>query len=118
MIPHTRSSSQLPPRPSGVDRNRYRFAVLSTSTSRNGKSPADLLSPASRRSAELSSYESADPSTEGLRLPGVFGLRQHPDHGLGSGRPDEHTASLLEFRVDGHDLLFDRPRQPPIRDAD
>jgi hypothetical protein len=65
-----------------------------------------LLRPLRRgRSAELSRYESADPSTELLRFPGIFGLGEHPDDGLRTGRTDNNPARAFEFRVETLNLL-------------
>jgi hypothetical protein len=64
-----------------------------------------LLRPLRRgRSAELSCYESADPSTELLRFPGIFGLGEDAYDGLGSGSADEDSPSAVEFFVDPRDL--------------
>ena len=64
-----------------------------------------LLRPLRRvRSAELSCYESADPSTELLRFPGIFGLGEDAHDGLGSGGADENPAGAVELRVDSLDL--------------
>src|SRR5205814_10342295 len=64
-----------------------------------------LLRPLRRvRSAELSCYESADPSTELLRFPGIFGLGEDAHDGLGSVGADEDPARAVELRVDARDL--------------
>src|SRR5204862_3502798 len=64
-----------------------------------------LLRPLRRgRSAELSRYESADPSTELPCFPGVFGLGKHANDRLGSGGPDENSAGAVELFVDPLDL--------------
>src|SRR5437868_6751552 len=64
-----------------------------------------LLRPLRRgRSAELSCYESADPSTELPRFPGIFRLRQHAYDGLGPGGADEDPARAVELSIDLLDL--------------
>src|SRR6266566_5885556 len=64
-----------------------------------------LLRPLRRgRSAELSCYESGDPSTELLRFPGVFGLGEDAYDGLGSGGADEDSPRAVELLVDPLDL--------------
>src|SRR5438552_15670475 len=64
-----------------------------------------LLRPLRRvRSAELSCYESGDPSTELLRFPGVFGLGEDSHDRLGSGGADEDPAGAVELLVDPLDL--------------
>src|SRR5213078_1715984 len=64
-----------------------------------------LLRPLRRvRSAELSCYESADPSTELLRFPGIFGLGEDAHDGLGAGGADEDPPRAVELRVDSLDL--------------
>src|SRR5215212_56920 len=64
-----------------------------------------LLRPLRRgRSAELSRYESADPSTELPRFPGIFGLGEHADDRLGSRGADEDPAGAVELLVGPFDL--------------
>src|SRR6266536_3082839 len=64
-----------------------------------------LLRPLRRvRSAELSRYESADPSTELLRFPGVFRLGEHPHERLRSGRADENPARAVKLCIEPLDL--------------
>src|SRR5919197_1454774 len=119
MIPHTRSSSQLPPRPPGritslQIRGYSRF--IRKQLPENGKSPAVRSFPSSETSAELSSNESRDPTTEGLRVLCGLGLRQHADDRLGAGRPHEDTALVRELGVHTLYLLGDRGSQSPVHD--
>ena len=76
MIPHTRASS-----------------VASRDSPDTPR--ARLSTPLVERSAELSSNESGDASTELCRLFGVLGLRQHPNDGLCARRADEHAAASV-----------------------
>src|SRR5919199_3537436 len=55
-------------------------------------------------SAELSSYESADPSRELFGLCLRLGLGEHTDQRLGAGAADEHAAAIAELDVDPVDL--------------
>src|SRR6266852_4683593 len=114
MIPHTRSSSQLPLRAFRAGSKRCRFAVFPKITLKNGKSPAEQSAPSPRRSAELSSHESRDPSTEGFGLRAAFRLRQHADDGLSAGWPHEHPAAVSELGVEPRNLLFDRRIEPAV----
>src|SRR6476646_10294248 len=65
-----------------------------------------LLRPLRRgRSAELSRYESADPSTELLRFPGIFCLGQDSHERLRARRTDNNPARAVELGVDLFDFL-------------
>ena len=55
-------------------------------------------------SAELSSYESADPSRELFRLCQRLGLGEHADQGLRAGAPHEHARAAAELGVQAVDL--------------
>src|ERR687897_2425638 len=75
------------------------------------KSPAAAISGVEDRSAELSSNESTDFTTELVRFKTRFRFGQHTYDRLGPGRPDEHTPCSLERLVHALDLLQDRHRQ-------
>src|SRR5437879_1463798 len=65
-----------------------------------------LLRPLRRgRSAELSRYESADPSTELLRFPGIFGLGEHSHDGFRAGRTNNDPARAAELCIEALNLL-------------
>src|SRR2546423_78345 len=59
------------------------------------------------RSAELSSNESADRTTQLLRLCNGFSLREDTDHRLSPRRPHEHTPVSVHLRVETLDLVND-----------
>src|SRR5438067_863962 len=67
---------------------------------------ARLFSPPLRRggSAELSTYESRDPSTQLLCFCNRFCLREDPDDGFGSRAADEDPAALGQLAVHTLDL--------------
>src|SRR6266508_3711554 len=104
MIPHTRSSSQLPPAEVGSD-VAADSVFSSTDSSRNSKSPAGSSFPPSGRSAELSSDERRDGTTEAGGLFLVGRLLKYADEGLGSGCAHEHAAAPAEPGVQPLDLL-------------
>src|SRR6266566_1767825 len=65
-----------------------------------------LLRPLRRgRSAELSRYESADPSTELPRFPGIFGLGEHSHDGFRAGRTNNDPAQAVELCIEALNLL-------------
>src|SRR4029077_6116201 len=114
MIPHTRSSSQLPPVTSRLV-ERCRFAVFCPKRAlENAKSPTERSAPSSGRSAELSSHETRDPTTEVLGLPSGPGLRQNPNDGLCAGGTDEAPASIAELGVELGHRFPDGGREPSI----
>src|SRR5437763_1526247 len=89
MIPHTFASWQKP--------------------LQKRQSPADPPLPCVEgRSAELSSNESRDFSTEVSRFSLAFRLGKNADHGLRTGRPNEHAAARAKLLVDAFDLGPDR----------
>src|SRR2546422_4067658 len=102
---------------SRVDHIARRFAVVRKRPLENGKSPAERSFPSLETSAELSSHESRDPSTEGFGLLGALGLRQDADDGLGSRRPDEHPPAVPQLGVDPLHLGLDRRSQAPLGDG-
>src|SRR5918995_321634 len=71
------------------------------------KSPAAAISGVEDRSAELSSNESTDFTTELVRFKTRFRLGQHTYDRLGPGRPDEHTPCSLQRLVHALELLQD-----------
>src|SRR4029077_17394330 len=100
MMPHPRSSSQLPPVTSRLV-ERCRFAVFCPKRAlENAKSPTERSAPSSRRSAELSSHESRDPSTEVFGFLSRLSLCQNPNDGFCAGGADEDPASVAELGVE------------------
>src|SRR5580765_2190750 len=91
---------------------------LSETRPRNAKSPTERSAPSLGRSAELSSNESRDPTTEVLGFLSGLGLCQNPNDGLGAGGTDEDPASIAEIPVEPGDLLTDCGREPSIGDGD
>src|SRR4249919_2590221 len=107
MMPHTRSSSQLPPVTSRLV-ERCRFAVFCPKRAlENAKSPTERSAPSSRRSAELSLHENRDPSTEAFGFLSRLGLCQNPNDGLCARGTHKDPASIAELRVEPGDLLPD-----------
>src|SRR5262245_25224753 len=62
-------------------------------------------------SAELSSNESRDGTTEVVRSSQIWTLGQHTNNGFSSRKTHEYTASVAELRVDPLDFLQNRCRQ-------
>src|SRR4051794_9444633 len=117
MIPHTRSSSQLP----SVTSRRRTLQIRGFCPKcalENAKSPTERSVPSSRRSAELSSHESRDPSTEVFGFLSRLGLSQNANDGLCAGGTHEDPASIAELGVETGDLLPDGGREHSIADGD
>ena len=91
------------------------FAVFRKRAPENAKSPAARSAPSPRRSAELSSHESCDRTTEGFGLQAGFRLGQHPDDGLRPRGSDQHPAAVAELGVEARDLLLDRRSEMSTR---
>src|SRR6266496_3810677 len=62
-------------------------------------------SPLRGRSAELSRYDSADPSTDSLRIRVRFRLGEDPNQRFSTGRADEYAAVSIQLRVQPPDLF-------------
>src|SRR4051795_7015269 len=91
---------------------------LSEMRPRKRQKPTERSVPSSRRSAELSSHESRDPSTEVFGLLSRLGLSQNPNDGLCAGGTHEDPASIAELGVETGDLLPDGGREHSIADGD
>src|SRR4030095_14738615 len=92
------------PLPSLCPSVKPRSRELPTDPPKTRKARLLLRAPRRVRSAELSCYESGDPSTELFRFLRIFRLREDSDHGFRSRRPDEDPARAVQLVVDAVDL--------------
>src|SRR5256886_15994592 len=115
MIPHIRNSSQLPPRSFRGGSKCCRFGLPKTGSRKTPK--ARLSDPPLRRdgSAELSSHEKSDPTTEDFGLLARLRLGEHPDDRLRARRSDEHPSPLSQLGVETRDLVCDRRAEVRMR---
>src|SRR3984893_13874731 len=87
---------------------------FSETGSRKRQKPDCASAPSPGRSAELSSHESRDRTTEGFGLRAAFRLRQHPDDRFRAGGSHEHATAVAELGVQPRNLLFDRGAEVPM----
>src|SRR4051794_2805528 len=98
MMPHTRDLLRRWPR---------------TLPPRNAQEPGRFQPLLCGRLAELSTNESADPSTESRCFLLVFGLRENPDQRFCSRWADEHPGPSVQLVVDLLDLRHQVVRELP-----
>src|SRR5437660_7564521 len=112
MMPHTLKLLSYPPLPGETTSPDFRTRPLRTARAR-------LFSPPLRRdrSAELSSYESRDPSTEFLRFSSGLGFGKDADYRLRAGWAHQDSPAVGEFRVQELDLGEHRLRKLEPRHA-